>query len=185
MALAACCLRFGPWALDPEAWRLQLLAIDPDPGAKLLPSIAHDLELSCDGQQLSRRCMWYFYCEFFHTSALPCFVLCLSLASCFSSCWDWSMIISINSSVFNSSRSSLIFLSVIFFHWMVGLFSGRAASFIVRISFFTSRRISSRASAILFNCFVSMLYLFLNSSYYIPVLMSSLQLGACGFFLFL
>ena len=40
-------------ARDPEAWSLQLLAIDRDPGTKLLPSIAHDLELSCDGLQLA------------------------------------------------------------------------------------------------------------------------------------
>jgi len=40
--------------MDPEAWSLQLLAVDRDPGAKALPGIAHDLELSCDGQQLAR-----------------------------------------------------------------------------------------------------------------------------------
>ena len=51
MALAACCLVLGPWFA--EAWRLQLLAIDRDPGAKVLPVITHDLELSCDGQQLA------------------------------------------------------------------------------------------------------------------------------------
>ena len=64
MALAACCLVLGPWFA--EAWRLQLLAIDRDPGAKVLPVITHDLELSCDGQQLARRRMANFYCEFFH-----------------------------------------------------------------------------------------------------------------------
>ena len=52
MALAACCLWLVSWCM--EAWRLQLGAIDLDPGAKLLPSIAHDLELSCDGLQLAR-----------------------------------------------------------------------------------------------------------------------------------
>jgi len=52
MALAACSLALDPWFV--EAWRLQLLAIDHDPGTKLLPSIAHDLELRCDGLQLAR-----------------------------------------------------------------------------------------------------------------------------------
>jgi len=37
-----------------KAWRLKLVAIDHDSGAKLGPSIAHDLELSCDGLQLAR-----------------------------------------------------------------------------------------------------------------------------------
>jgi len=39
MALAA-------WSLGPcfvEAWSLELLAIDPDPWAELLPAVAHDL----------------------------------------------------------------------------------------------------------------------------------------------
>ena len=51
--------------MDPEAWSLKLGAIDHDPGTKLGPSIAHDLELSRDGQQLSLCGMSYFYCEFF------------------------------------------------------------------------------------------------------------------------
>ena len=37
----------------PKAWRLQLVAIDPDLRTKLLPGIRHDLELSCDGGQLA------------------------------------------------------------------------------------------------------------------------------------
>jgi len=49
-----------------EAWRLQLLAIDPDPGAKLLPGIGHDLELQADGRQLRWGGVANFYCEFFH-----------------------------------------------------------------------------------------------------------------------
>jgi len=36
-----------------EAWSLQLLAIDLDPGAEALPIITHDLKLSCDGCQLA------------------------------------------------------------------------------------------------------------------------------------
>jgi len=125
MALAAWSL--GPWFV--EAWSLKLLAIDPDPWAKLLPSIAHDLELQANGLQLLRRRVTYFYCEFFHL----------------------------------------------------------AASFMFSMSFFTSRRISSIASAILFNCFVSILYLFLMY----PIISGtgcqacSLELAACSFFLFL
>ena len=38
----------------PEAWSLQFLTIDLDPGAESLPGVAHDLELSCDGLQLAR-----------------------------------------------------------------------------------------------------------------------------------
>ena len=49
----------------PKVWSLQLLAIDPDPGAEALPVITHDLELSCDGQQLARVSVAYFYCVFF------------------------------------------------------------------------------------------------------------------------
>ena len=48
------------------------------------------------------------------------------------------------------------------------------------ISFFTSRRISSIASAILFNCFS-----FITVSYYIPELLSSLLLACCWLFFFL
>jgi len=50
---------------------LKLLTIDPDPGTKLGPSIAHDFELSCDGQQLGRRRMFNLYCELFHFFILP------------------------------------------------------------------------------------------------------------------
>ena len=107
MLLAACGLLLAACAGDPEARSLYLLPVNFYLGAKLLPSIAHDLELSCDGLQLARGGAVNFYCEFFH-----------------------------------------------FF------FSGS-------ISFFTSRNISSIASAILFSCFVSILYLFLNVSYII------------------
>jgi len=44
--LVACGLPLASW--NPEAWRLQLFTIDCDPGAKLLPSIAHDFELGSD-----------------------------------------------------------------------------------------------------------------------------------------
>jgi len=50
VTLGACSLPLVPGL--PEAWGLQLGAIDLDPGAKLGPSIAHDLELRCDGLQL-------------------------------------------------------------------------------------------------------------------------------------
>ena len=63
MALGACSLALDPCFVEPG--RLKLLTIDQDPGAKALPGIAHDLELSRDGQQLSLGCMTYFYCEFF------------------------------------------------------------------------------------------------------------------------
>jgi len=46
----ACSLALGPWFV--EAWRLQLLAIDRDPGTKLGPAIAHDLELQTNGLKL-------------------------------------------------------------------------------------------------------------------------------------
>ena len=124
MALVACCLARGPGFV--EAWRLQLLAIDRDPGTKLLPVITHDLELGSDGQELPRARVCYVYCEFFHL----------------------------------------------------------AAFFISLMSFFISRRISSIASAILFNCFVSMLYLFLMY----PIISGTgcqacgLELVACSLF---
>ena len=51
VTLAAWSLWLVPWFV--KAWILELLAIDPDLGAKLLPVITHDLELSRDGQQLA------------------------------------------------------------------------------------------------------------------------------------
>ena len=50
-----------------KAWRLKLLTIDHDPRTVLGPAIAHDLELSCDGQQLGRRRMFNLYCKLFHS----------------------------------------------------------------------------------------------------------------------
>ena len=50
LMLVACGLPLASW--NPEAWRLKLLAVDRDPGTELRPTVAHDLELSCDGLQL-------------------------------------------------------------------------------------------------------------------------------------
>ena len=69
VTLAACSLALGPWFV--EAWRLELLAVDPDPRAKLLPAVTHNLELSCDGLQLWPGRVANFYCEFFSQVA-PC-----------------------------------------------------------------------------------------------------------------
>ena len=107
MTLAACGLLLAACAGYPEAWSLHLLPVNFYLWPMFLPTIAHDLELSCDGLQLARGSVINFYCEFFH-----------------------------------------------FF------FSGS-------ISFFTSRNISSIASAILFNCFS-----FINSSYFLIVSVS-------------
>ena len=52
-------------ARDPEAWSLQLLAIDQDPGTMLSPSVGHDLKVQANRRQLSRRRVANFYCEFF------------------------------------------------------------------------------------------------------------------------
>ena len=71
MALAAWSLKLGACSLNPQAWSLQLLAVDPDPWTKALPVIAHDLELSCDGLQLTCGGVTNFYCEFFHVSNQP------------------------------------------------------------------------------------------------------------------
>jgi len=97
LQLVACSLALGPWFVELE--RLQLGAIDHDPWSKLLPSIAHDLKLSCDGQQLGVGRVFNLYCELFHF-------------------------------------------------------------FLGSMSFLTRRNISSIASAILFNCFVSILFPF-------------------------
>ena len=43
MALAACSLELGACALQPQAWSLDLLAVDHDPWTKLLPGVTHDL----------------------------------------------------------------------------------------------------------------------------------------------
>ena len=58
------------WSGYPEAWRLKLLTIDLDPGAKLLPGVAHDLQLSCDGGELAGWRVANFYGEFFHLAFL-------------------------------------------------------------------------------------------------------------------
>ena len=68
MALAAWSLKLGACSLNPQAWSLHLLPVNFYSGAKLGPGIAHDLELSCDGQQLWPRGVRDFYCEFFHIS---------------------------------------------------------------------------------------------------------------------
>ena len=66
MTLAACCLSLVACPRDPEAWRLQLFSINKNLGTKALPTIAHDLELSCDGLQLARASVTNVYCELFH-----------------------------------------------------------------------------------------------------------------------
>jgi len=63
MTLVACSLTLAAWLS--QAWSLQLLAINKNLGTKALPSIAHDLELSCDGLQLARARVGYFYFELF------------------------------------------------------------------------------------------------------------------------
>ena len=74
MALAAWSLGLVSWFV--KAWSLELLAIDPDPRSILRPAIAHDLELSRDGQQLALRCILNFYCELFHVFILSFFCVC-------------------------------------------------------------------------------------------------------------
>ena len=100
MALAWSLVDCLSWC-HPERWRLHCLPVDCYSWSKLLPTIGHDFQLSCDGLQLGRRGAANFYCEFFHLAAF-----------------------------FISFMSSL-----------------------------TSRRISSIASAILYSCFVSIIFL--------------------------
>jgi len=66
LLLVACSLPLVPWFV--ELRRLKLVAIDPDPGTEALPVITHDLELSCDGLQLTRARVRYVYFELFHIS---------------------------------------------------------------------------------------------------------------------
>ena len=66
MALAACCLELGACTLQPQAWSLDSLVVDHDPWAMLLPTIAHHFKIKGYRRQLRRRCVAYFYCEFFH-----------------------------------------------------------------------------------------------------------------------
>jgi len=95
MALAWSLVDCLSWC-HPERWRLHCLPVDCYSWSKLLPAIAHDLQLSCDGLQLTCGGVTNFYCEFFH---------------------------------------------------------------LIPISFFIIRRISSKMSAILFNCSLSIIYL--------------------------
>ena len=62
----AWCLRLGAWRFHRQAWRLQGLAIDHDPWAKLSPVIAHDLEFRRNGLELPSGGVTNFYCKFFH-----------------------------------------------------------------------------------------------------------------------
>ena len=64
LSLAAC--YFG--LRQPELQGLECSLVDHDPGPEFLPSMTHDLELSCDGLQLGPGCMFNFYCELFHIS---------------------------------------------------------------------------------------------------------------------
>jgi len=61
MALVCCSLVFFP-----ELQGLQCSLVDRDPGSKLRPAMAHELELSRDGLQLRPGRMFNFYCELFH-----------------------------------------------------------------------------------------------------------------------
>ena len=70
MALAACSLKLAACTFNPEPWRLHLLPVNFYSGAKLLPGVAHDLQLSCDGRQLAGRGVANFYCEFFHSTSI-------------------------------------------------------------------------------------------------------------------
>ena len=79
MALAAWSLGLVPRLV--EAWGLKLLAIDPDPWAKLLPAVGHDLELQGYGLQLLGRRVTYFYCEFFHLTSLKLKAITSSLTT--------------------------------------------------------------------------------------------------------
>jgi len=68
MALAWSLVDCISWC-HPERWRKHCLLVDHDPRSKLLPTIGHDFQLSCDGQQLSPGGVTNFYCEFLHRLA--------------------------------------------------------------------------------------------------------------------
>ena len=68
MALAWSLVDCISWR-HPERWRLHCLPVDCYSWSKLLPTIGHDFQLSCDGLQLARRCMANVYCEFLHRLA--------------------------------------------------------------------------------------------------------------------
>ena len=63
------------------SWRLKLLTINIYPGAKLLPGIAHDLELQANGLKLWPGGILNFYCEFFHFLLSFLIVALLGLAA--------------------------------------------------------------------------------------------------------
>jgi hypothetical protein len=80
VTLVACSLPLA--ACLSQAGRLQLLAIDFDPGAKLSPGITHDLELQTNCLKLWTRCILNFYCEFFHFLLSFLIVALLGLEAC-------------------------------------------------------------------------------------------------------
>ena len=67
MALAWSLVDCLSWC-HPERWRLHCLPVDCYSWSKLLPTIGHDFQLSCDGLQLTCGGVTNFYCEFFHIS---------------------------------------------------------------------------------------------------------------------
>jgi len=68
MTLARSLVDCISWS-HPELRRLHCLLVDKYPRSKLLPVIGHDLQLSCDGLQLTCGGVTNVYCELLHRSA--------------------------------------------------------------------------------------------------------------------
>ena len=68
MALVCCSFFSGLGHRYPELQGLECSLVDRDPGSKLRPGMAHDLELCCDGLKLWPGGVFNFYCELFHIS---------------------------------------------------------------------------------------------------------------------
>ena len=68
MALVCCSFFSGLGHRYPELQGLECSLIDRDPGSKLRPGMAHDLELCCAGLKLLPGGGFNFYCELFHIS---------------------------------------------------------------------------------------------------------------------
>ena len=158
-----------------QAWSLKLLAIDQDPWTKLLPVITHNLELSCDAQQLGRRRVTYFYFKFFHSLSFSFFsrrsvTMCLGRPGPQSSV----QLVKPDSSSFVAPKVSIRLdrsfsdLTFFIFPFIVSAGPELPPRTCVCFDKFNHRKSIKRGK---------------TSSYHIWDRLSSLELGACSFFL--
>ena len=138
----------------PELQGLECSLVDRDPGTKLRPSMAHDLELSPDRQQLALRCILNFYCELIHinlifVNSMSDFSLIL-LPSWFRTLSTWDLISELEKFFSSNHRITSTRTSRCFFTNLIVLSNDMVfLSLIVKIS---SYHLWDRLSSLLLAC---------------------------------